>query len=64
MTNKIYRLREVLDVTGLCRSGVYKALAAKDFPEPLKIGKRAVGWLETDLMAWVLSRQKRNIAKK
>jgi prophage regulatory protein len=63
MTDKIYRLPEVLDVTGLCRSGVYKALAAKDFPEPLKIGKRAVGWLETELMDWVATRQRRKSAK-
>lgn len=60
MTNKIHRLPEVLDLTGLCRSSLYKALAAKDFPEPVKIGKRAVGWLQTDLMAWVQSRQKRS----
>jgi prophage regulatory protein len=63
MTIKIYRLPEVLDLTGLCRSGVYKALTAKDFPEPVKLGKRAVGWLETDLMAWVQSRQKRKYAR-
>ena len=63
MFNKVYRLNEVLDLTGLCRSGVYKALAAKDFPEPVKLGKRAVGWLEADLMAWVQSRQKRKSSK-
>lgn len=59
MTNKICRLPEVLGLTGLCRSSLYKALAAKEFPEPVKLGKRAVGWLETDLVAWVQSRQKR-----
>ena len=63
MTNKIYRLPEVLDLTGLCRSGVYKALTAKDFPEPVKLGKRAVGWLESDLMHWVETRQRRKSAK-
>ena len=59
MFNKIHRLPEALGLTGLCRSSLYKALAAKEFPEPVKLGKRAVGWLETDLVAWVQSRQKR-----
>ena len=63
MTNKIYRLPEVLGLTGLCRSSLYKALAAKEFPEPVKLGKRAVGWLETDLLAWVQSRHKRSDCK-
>lgn len=63
MPDKIHRLPSALDITGLCRTSLYYALAAKDFPEPVKLGKRAVGWLEADLTAWVQSRQKRNAAK-
>ena len=64
MQNKIHRLPSALDLTGLCRSSLYNALAAKDFPEPVKLGKRAVGWKESDLMAWVQSRQKRTTTQK
>lgn len=60
MIDKIYRLPDAMAVTGLCRTSLYNALAAKDFPEPVKLGKRAVGWRESDLDAWVQSRQKRN----
>jgi prophage regulatory protein len=63
MPNKIHRLPSALDITGLCRTSLYDALAAKDFPEPVKLGKRAVGWLEADLTAWIASRQKRNATK-
>lgn len=63
MFNKIYRLPDALGLTGLCRSSLYKALAAKEFPEPVMLGKRAVGWRESDLTAWVQSRQKRSAAK-
>ena len=63
MPDKIHRLPSALEITGLCRTSLYDALAAKDFPEPLKLGKRAVGWLEADLTAWVQSRQKRNATK-
>jgi prophage regulatory protein len=63
MPDKIHRLPSAIGMTGLCRSSLYKALAAKEFPEPVKLGKRAVGWLESDLTAWVQSRQKRKSAK-
>ncbi len=63
MIDKIYRLPEVMAVTGLCRTAVYNALADKTFPEPVRLGLRAIGWREADLMAWVQSRQKRNATK-
>jgi len=31
-----------------------------DFPAPIKIGKRAVGWLEAEVHAWLESRQRSN----
>lgn len=61
MFNKIYRLPEVLDLTDLCRTSVYRALAAKDFPVPIMLGKRAVGWRESELMDWVQTRQQAQI---
>ncbi len=63
MPDKIHRLPSALDLTGLCRSSLYNALAKKDFPEPVMLGKRAVGWRESDLMDWVQSRQKRSSEK-
>ena len=64
MPDKIHRLPAALDITGLCRSSLYNALASKAFPEPVMLGKRAVGWRESDLMAWVQSRQKRTTTTK
>lgn len=63
MSEKIHRLPSTLDITGLCRTSLYDALAAKEFPEPVLLGKRAVGWKETDLNAWIASRQKRDATK-
>ena len=63
MPDKVYRLPDALGMTGLCRSSLYKALAAKEFPEPVRLGKRAVGWLESDLMHWVETRQRRKSVK-
>jgi prophage regulatory protein len=60
MRDKVYRLPTTLNVTGLCRSSLYDQLKKGQFPEPVKLGKRAVGWRESDLDAWITSRQKRN----
>lgn len=63
MPDKIHRLLSTLDATGLCRSSLYNALNKGQFPEPVMLGKRAVGWRESDLMAWIASRQTRSAGK-
>jgi prophage regulatory protein len=63
MPDKIHRLPAALDITGLCRSSLYNALASDDFPQPVMLGKRAVGWRESDLNDWIGSRQKRTASK-
>lgn len=56
MDEKILRLPAVKDRTGLSRSGVYEKIAAGRFPKPISLGARAVGWLESDIDAWIASR--------
>ena len=53
MTNRILRLPDVLDLTGLARSTIYAKIAAGQFPKPFKLGQRAVGWLEADVDSWI-----------
>ena len=52
----ILRRRQVEARTGLSKSGIYLAIQQGDFPRPINIGKRAVGWLECDINAWVQER--------
>ena len=52
MVKKIYRLPEVMSLTGLSRSSIYLRIAVQEFPKPIKIGRRAVGWSEDSLIAW------------
>jgi len=42
--------------TGLSRSTIYAKMAEGDFPRPIKLGKRAVGWLDSDIDEWLESR--------
>jgi len=51
--NRILRIRQVLEVTGLRRTSLYKKLNANEFPKPVKLGVRAVGWREADVHAWM-----------
>jgi prophage regulatory protein len=56
VTNAILRLPGVVGRTGLSRSTIYDKVQKKEFPEPVKIGERAVGWVEAEIDAWVKGR--------
>jgi prophage regulatory protein len=51
--HRILRLKQVKDLTGLCRSSIYQLQAQKRFPQSVKIGPRAVGWVESAVQRWV-----------
>ena len=52
MIKKIYRLPEVMNMTGLSRSSIYLRVSTDEFPKPVKIGRRAIGWPEESIIAW------------
>lgn len=56
MHDKILRLPRVKDCTGLSRSGIYDRIAKGEFPAQIPIGARAVGWLESEVGAWIAHR--------
>jgi len=52
----VLRLPQVCELTGLCRSMVYQMEAEQRFPRRIKIGTRAVGWLEGEILSWLSAR--------
>lgn len=54
--SRILRRPEVEKKTGLSRSTIYANIHAGTFPSPVRIGKRAVGWRETDIEEFIRSR--------
>lgn len=50
------RLPQVLARTGLSRSTTYAMVAAGEFPKPVKLGRRAIGWIETEVDDWIAER--------
>ena len=59
-SSKILRRPEVEQVVGLSRSTIYAMMTHGAFPQPVKLGARAVGWRESDVLAWLESRAPRN----
>ena len=57
MQNRILRRHEVESQIGLSRSSIYQMMSDGDFPLPIKLGKRAVGWREQDLNEWLSNRE-------
>jgi prophage regulatory protein len=53
---RILRLPQVCSVTGLGRSMIYQMEADQRFPKRVRIGTRAVGWLEGEVRAWLQKR--------
>jgi prophage regulatory protein len=53
---KVLRLKEVMRLTGLARSTVYDYITKQQFPKPITLGDRAVGWLEHEIQDWINER--------
>ena len=53
---RILRLNEVTARTGRSRSSIYADIERGEFPKPIKLGLRAVGWLDSEIEAWIQSR--------
>lgn len=49
----ILRLPDVKKRTGLARSTIYLRISNGAFPKPVSLGGRAVGWLDSEIDAWI-----------
>lgn len=56
---KLLRRPEVEARTGLSRSTIYDWIKRGEFPQPVKLGTRLVAWRESDVTAWLESRETR-----
>jgi prophage regulatory protein len=49
----ILRLPAVKSLTGLSRSSIYAKVRAGEFPQPVSIGVRSIGWIESEVQQWI-----------
>ena len=53
---RVLRLPEVMARTGLSRTTIYRWRLAGRFPQPVRLGTRNVGWIESEVEAWLRER--------
>lgn len=53
MVPKILRRTQIEQMLGISRSSIYQMMADGEFPRPLKLGRRAVGWRSDDIETWL-----------
>lgn len=49
----VSRLPKMLARTGLTKSTAYREIKSGRFPKPIRISKRAVGWLDSQIDEWI-----------
>ena len=58
--DRVLRIRQVCEITGLSRPTIYRSMALGEFPERIPLGERSVGWLESEVRAWLAA----NVARR
>ncbi len=53
MSDRLLRLRDVMAITGLGSSTLYRYIQAGTFPAPMKIGGFTARWRESAVEAWM-----------
>ncbi|MFA0084384.1 AlpA family transcriptional regulator [Vibrio sp. 10N.261.51.F12] len=53
---RLIKLKEVMTLTSLARSTIYKYMSEGQFPKAVSLGCRSVAWVEEEVTDWVLER--------
>ena len=56
MFERILRKPELLEMLGLGWSTVNEMIIKRNFPPAIRIGPRAIGWRESEILSWIESR--------
>jgi predicted DNA-binding transcriptional regulator AlpA len=58
MKRRIYSIAQVIELTGLSRTTLWRLEKAGDFPQRIQISKRRVGWLGHEVNKWTETRRR------
>ena len=50
---RIIRLSEVMNKTGFGKAWIYRLISQNRFPQPVKIGIRAIAFIESEIDEWI-----------
>lgn len=51
--DRFIKLREVKAYSGLSTSEIYRRMDAGTFPAQVRLGAKAVAWLESEVQGWI-----------
>lgn len=54
-TNRIMKLKEVMEATSMSRSTIYRWVANGQFPKYVKLSATSTGWYSSDIDSWMES---------
>ena len=57
MQQKFLKVDEVMEMTKLSQSSIYRLEQQGQFPQRVKLSERAVAWREEDVRNWMDSRE-------
>lgn len=52
-SDRILRIKTVLQLTGLSRSTLYRKIQRGEFPRQIKLSERCAGWRQSAISAWM-----------
>ena len=53
---RLIRLPQIIEITGMKKASIYLWMSENRFPKPIRIGARSVGWVESEISAWIRAR--------
>jgi prophage regulatory protein len=57
VVDQILRPREVIKITGLARTTIWRGVKAGTFPRPVRLTSSTIGWCENDVAHWLAERR-------
>ena len=54
--DRIVRAKEVVEMTGLSRTTIWRMERYKSFPARVSLGKNSIGWKMSDIQSWLTTR--------
>ncbi|WP_082833092.1 AlpA family phage regulatory protein [Geobacter anodireducens] len=50
---RMIRLPEILNLTGVSRSTIWRWIKAGNFPRPVRMSPGTIGWRSSDVLGWI-----------
>ena len=54
--SKLFKLPDLIDLTGMSRSTILRMVDSGNFPKPIKLNLRTNAWVEAEIKDWIAER--------